>query len=59
MESKLAHYAEQQLIEAAKRMSREQRLAAFIEHSRRVTELFNAGRRLRDSKKRVSVAGKP
>jgi hypothetical protein len=59
MESKLAQYAEQQLIEAAKKMTREQRLAAFIEHSRRVTELFHAGQQLRTSKKRTAVADKP
>jgi hypothetical protein len=47
MESKLAQYAEQQLIEAAKRMTREQRLAAFIEHNKRVHELFRLGEQLR------------
>jgi hypothetical protein len=55
VESKLAQYAEQQLIEAAKRMTREERLAAFIEHSRRVNELFHAGQQLRDSDKRIGV----
>jgi hypothetical protein len=59
MESKLAHYAEQQLIEAAKRMTREERLAAFIEHSRTMNKLFNAGRQLRDSSKPNGVGDKP
>ena len=39
MESKLAQYAEQQLIEAAKRMTPEQRLRAYLEHSKRMTSL--------------------
>jgi len=54
MESKLGQYAEEQLIEAAKRMTREQRLAAFIEHSRKVDQLFRSGKELRDSAKRTS-----
>jgi hypothetical protein len=48
MESKLAEYAEQQLIEAAKRMTREQRLRAFIEHSKRMVQLQRAGKAVRD-----------
>ena len=52
MKSKLAQYAEQQLIETAKRLTREQRLAAFIEHNRRVNAFFQAGKRLRDSDNR-------
>ena len=59
MESKLAQYAEEQLIEAAKRMTREERLAAFIEHSRRLNELFRAGQELRESKKRIGVRDEP
>jgi len=59
MESKLAQYAEQQLIEAAKRMTREERLVAFMEHSRRVYELYHAGQQLRDSSKRTGVRDKP
>ena len=47
MESALAKHAEQQLIEAARRMTREQRLAAYIEHCQRVYELYAAGQRLR------------
>lgn len=34
-------------------MTPEQRLTAFIEHSRRVGELFEAGRLLRESEKKV------
>jgi hypothetical protein len=52
MESKLAQYAEQQLIEAAKRQTREQRLAAFIEQSKRVNRLFRVGKQVRDSGRR-------
>jgi hypothetical protein len=48
MESKLADYAEQQLIEAAKRMTHEQRLRAFIEHSKRMVRLQRAGKALRN-----------
>jgi len=54
MESKLAQYAEQQLIEAAKRMTPEQRLAAFIAHTRRINELYLAGERLREEKRCAS-----
>jgi hypothetical protein len=48
MESKLANYAEQQLIEAARRMTREQRLRAFMEHSKRMVQLQRAGKAVRD-----------
>jgi hypothetical protein len=54
MESKLAQYAEQQLIETARRLTREQRLAAFIEHNRRVNAFYQAGKRLRDSNSQTS-----
>jgi len=47
MESKLAQYAEQQLIEAAKRMTPEQRLRAYLEHSRRMSSLQRAGKAMR------------
>lgn len=47
MESELAKLAEQRLIEAARRMTREQRLAAYVEHYRRVYQLYAAGERLR------------
>jgi hypothetical protein len=48
MKSKLAEAAEQQLIEAAKRMTHEQRLRAFIELSRRMVELQQAGKVLQN-----------
>jgi len=44
MKSQLAEAAEQQLIEAAKRMTHEQRLRAFIELSKRMIELQQAGK---------------
>jgi hypothetical protein len=47
MESKLAEYAEQQLIEAAKRMTSEQRLRAYLEHSKRMSSLQRAGKAMR------------
>jgi hypothetical protein len=47
MESKLAQFAEQQLIDAARRQSPTQRLAAFVEHSRLVQQLYRAGIKLR------------
>jgi hypothetical protein len=48
MESKLANYAEQRLIEAAKRMTPEQRLRAFMEHSKRMVQLQRARKAMRD-----------
>ncbi len=47
MESELAKYAEQQLIEAAKRMTPEQRLQTYLAHSKRMVELQRAGKRMR------------
>lgn len=44
MKSKLADYAEQQLIEAVKRMTHAQRLRAFMEHSKRRVQLQRAGK---------------
>lgn len=49
MQSKLAAYAEQALIEAAQKLTYEQRLIAFFEHSRLITELYLAGRQLRSN----------
>jgi len=63
MESKLANYAEQQLIEAARRMTREQRLRAFMEHSKRMVQLQRAGKAARDESTAVlspsDIPGKP
>lgn len=47
VQSKLADYAEQALIDAARQLTYEQRLAAFFEHSRLMTGLFLAGQRIR------------
>jgi len=47
MESELAKYAEQQLIEAAKRMTPEQRLRAYIQHSKQLIAFQKVGAKLR------------
>jgi hypothetical protein len=49
MESRLAQQAEQALIEAAQRLTPEQRLAAFVAHCRLVDTLHRAGDQARDS----------
>ena len=46
MESKLAKAAELSLIEATQRLRPEERVNAFLEHCRLVTELYEAGRRM-------------
>lgn len=51
-ESKLAQYAEQQLIEAAKRMTPEQRLAAYIAHCEQVYAFYREGQQVRDEHRR-------
>jgi hypothetical protein len=47
MESKLANEAERALIEATQRLSPEERLNAFLEHCRLVTQLYEAGQKIR------------
>jgi hypothetical protein len=47
MKSKLAEAAEQALVEATQRLSPEQRVNAFLAHCRLVTQLYEAGRKLR------------
>ena len=47
MKSKLAEEAEQALIEATQKLSPEERLNAFLEHCRLVTELYEAGQQIR------------
>jgi hypothetical protein len=47
MESKLAKQAELALVEATQRLSPEERLNAFLEHCRLVTELYEAGQKMR------------
>jgi hypothetical protein len=47
MESTLARDAERALLEATQRLSREERVEAFLAHSRLVMKLRGAGRKLR------------
>lgn len=47
MQSQLADHAEQALIDAARQLSYEQRLAGFFAHSRLMTQLYLAGRQHR------------
>lgn len=47
MESKVAKEAERALVEATQRLSPEERLNAFLEHCRLVTQLYEAGREVR------------
>ena len=47
MRSQLAWQAEQRLIEAARRLSPTQRLAAYAEHCRLVNQLYREGAILR------------
>jgi hypothetical protein len=53
VESKLADHSRKTLVEAAKRQTREERLRTFARHSKLVTELAEAGKRVR-SKTRVA-----
>jgi len=46
MESKVAKEAERALIEATQRLSPEDRVRAFLSHSRLVLKLHRAGQRL-------------
>ena len=46
MESKLANQAEQQLVEAMRRLTPEARLNAFLRHCQLVTALALAGKRV-------------
>jgi hypothetical protein len=47
MESKLANEAKFALLEAARRLTPEQRLNAFLAHCQLVMELYAAGQKLR------------
>jgi len=49
MKSKLAEEAEQALIEATQKLCPEERLNAFLEHCRLVTQLHEAGQQLRST----------
>jgi hypothetical protein len=47
MESKLTKEAERDLVEATQRLSPEERLNAFLTHTRLMMELYDAGRKAR------------
>jgi hypothetical protein len=47
MESKLAIDAERALVEATQKLSPEARLNAFLTHCQLVTQLYEAGQRMR------------
>jgi hypothetical protein len=53
VKSKLADHSRKTLVEAAKRQTREERLRTFVRHSKLVTELAEAGKRVR-AKTRVA-----
>jgi hypothetical protein len=50
MKSKLAEAAEKALVEATQRLSPEQRVNAFLTHSRLVMQLYEAGRKMRTAR---------
>ena len=47
MDSKLAEAAERALVEATQKLRPEERLNAFLEHCRLVTQLFETGQKMR------------
>jgi hypothetical protein len=47
MESKLATEAERALVQATQRLSPEERVNAFLVHCRLITELYEAGEKIR------------
>lgn len=49
MESKLAKDGERALVESTQQLSPEERINAFLVHSRLVTELYEAGRKIRET----------
>jgi len=49
MESKLAKEAEKALVEATQKLCPEERLNAFLEHCRLVTQLYEAGQKIRSA----------
>jgi hypothetical protein len=54
MDSKLARQAKDALLAANQRLSPEQRLNAFLAHSRLMVALFAAGKRLRADSRRTA-----
>ena len=53
MESKLAREAKQDLIAATQRLSAEERLNAFLAHSRLIVALYQAGKRIRSASRQT------
>ena len=51
MKSKLAEASKRELLEADQRLTPEERLEAFLEHSQLMVELYDAGQKLRDSER--------
>ncbi len=47
VDSQLANQSRKALLEAAKRLTREERLNTFVRHTKLVTDLAEAGRRVR------------
>jgi len=53
MESKLAREARQALIAATQRLSPEERLNAFLAHSRLMVALYQAGQQIRSASRQT------
>ena len=51
MRSKLAEQARRELLEADRKLTAEERLEAYVEQSRLLAELYDAGKELRDAEK--------
>lgn len=51
MKSQLAEQARRELLEAEQKLTREERLEAYVEHSRLMVELHDAGKKLRDAER--------
>ena len=49
MRSRVAEQARRELLEADQRLTPEERLEAYVEHSQLMVELYDAGKKLRDS----------
>jgi hypothetical protein len=59
MGSQIAKDAEKALVEATQRLTPEQRLNAFLTHCRLLTQLHEAGCRIRSSPLEVPLENKP
>jgi hypothetical protein len=51
MPSRLAEQARRELLEAHQKLTPEERLEAYVEHARLVVELYDAGKKRRDTEK--------